>query len=129
MHFFNPSNFGITAHPAQPHLASAAALTCSLRIWGRWATDPARIIIVAGSAFNTFSKRMPLIAGWLGCFALQATLRSLIFGTPLAAGFVPMTGVAFILFTFYMVTDPATTPRHRAGRCCSEPRWRSPTSC
>jgi hypothetical protein len=26
---------------------------------------------------------------------------------------VPMTGVAFILYTFYMVTDPATTPEGR----------------
>jgi hypothetical protein len=30
--------------------------------------------------------------------------------TPVAAALLPMTGVAFILFTFYMVTDPATTP-------------------
>jgi hypothetical protein len=29
---------------------------------------------------------------------------------PVVAGFVPMTGVAFLLFTFYMVTDPGTTP-------------------
>src|SRR5262249_54798270 len=29
---------------------------------------------------------------------------------PLAARLSAMTGVAFILFTFYMVTDPATTP-------------------
>ncbi|HEX5875334.1 MAG TPA: hypothetical protein VFY60_11860, partial [Pyrinomonadaceae bacterium] len=30
---------------------------------------------------------------------------------PLVAGLLPMTGVAFILYTFYMVTDPATTPK------------------
>jgi Na+-translocating ferredoxin:NAD+ oxidoreductase RnfD subunit len=30
--------------------------------------------------------------------------------TPFGAGLIPMTGVAFILYTFYMVTDPATTP-------------------
>jgi hypothetical protein len=37
-------------------------------------------------------------------------VRSLLFDTPLAVGLLPMTGVAFILYTFYMVTDPATTP-------------------
>ena len=26
------------------------------------------------------------------------------------AGLVPMTGLAFVLFTFYMITDPATSP-------------------
>jgi hypothetical protein len=29
---------------------------------------------------------------------------------PPAAAWLPMTGVAFILYTFYMITDPATTP-------------------
>ena len=32
------------------------------------------------------------------------------FGTPVAAAWMPMTGLAFVLYTFYMVTDPATTP-------------------
>jgi hypothetical protein len=53
---------------------------------------------------------MPLIFAWLGCFALQAAVRSLVFQTPFAAGFIPMTGVAFIIFSFYMITDPATSP-------------------
>jgi hypothetical protein len=33
-----------------------------------------------------------------------------VFGTPLIAALNPMMGVAFLLFSFYMVTDPATTP-------------------
>src|SRR5207237_7761850 len=37
-------------------------------------------------------------------------LRSLLSQAPPAAGLTPMTGVAFVLYTFYMVTDPATTP-------------------
>jgi enediyne biosynthesis protein E5 len=40
-------------------------------------------------------------------------LRSFFLNSPLEAGLIPMTGVAFVLYTFYMVTDPATTP---AGR-------------
>ena len=32
------------------------------------------------------------------------------FGTPIVAGLLPMTGLAFVLFTNSMVTDPATTP-------------------
>jgi hypothetical protein len=34
----------------------------------------------------------------------------------LPAALVPMTGVAFILYTFYMVTDPATTPSGRRAQ-------------
>jgi hypothetical protein len=37
-------------------------------------------------------------------------LRAEFGGAPLAATLVPMTGFAFVLFTFYMVTDPATSP-------------------
>ena len=43
-------------------------------------------------------------------FALQAIGRSLVLGTPILPALEPMTGVAFILFTFYMITDPSTSP-------------------
>jgi hypothetical protein len=111
-HFFNPSNLGITAtlllFPwvgiAQPY-----QFTEGLDRVGDWAL-PA-LIVCTGTFLNwRFTHRLPLIAAWLGGFAAQAVLRHLAFGAPLAAAWMPMTGVAFILFTFYMVTDPATTP-------------------
>jgi hypothetical protein len=69
------------------------------------------LIIGSGSYLNTrLTKKMPLIAAWAGTFALQALVRSLVFGTPLVPALLPMTGVAYILFSFYMVSDPATTP-------------------
>src|SRR5262249_18552488 len=36
--------------------------------------------------------------------------------TPLVPALGPMTGMAFILFTFYMVTDPATSPSDYKGQ-------------
>jgi enediyne biosynthesis protein E5 len=69
------------------------------------------LIVVSGTFLNArFTKRLPLIAAWLGGFALQALIRSVVFDTPAAAAWLPMTGMAFVLYTFYMVTDPATTP-------------------
>ena len=69
------------------------------------------LIVCTGTFLNwRFTHRLPLIAAWLGGFVAQAVVRHLAFGAPLAAAWLPMTGVAFILFTFYMVTDPATTP-------------------
>jgi len=34
-------------------------------------------------------------------------------GLPLIVGLVPITGVSFVLFTFYMITDPGATPGDR----------------
>lgn len=45
-----------------------------------------------------------------GGFVVQAAFRSLVFGTSFVTSLLPITGLAFVLFTFYMVTDPATTP-------------------
>ena len=114
-HFFNPSNFGITITLLVFSWVSVAPpyqFTENMTGFGDWIL-PA-VIVCTGTFLNArFTRRLPLIAAWLGGFVAQAALRSLIFDTPFVAGLVPMTGVAFILYTFYMVTDPATTP---AGR-------------
>ena len=114
-HFFNPSNFGITMTLLVFSWVSVAPpyqFTENMTGFGDWIL-PA-VIVCTGTFLNArFTHRLPLIAAWLSGFVAQAALRSLLFDTPLIAGLVPMTGVAFILYTFYMVTDPATTP---AGR-------------
>lgn len=111
-HFFNPSNLGITAtlllFPwvgiAQPYM-----FTENLEGFGDWALPG--LIVLSGSFLNSrFTRKVPLILGWLGGFLAQAIVRSLVFDGPLVPKLLPMTGVAFVLFTFYMVTDPATTP-------------------
>ena len=40
----------------------------------------------------------------------QGLMRSAVFGTPLVAPLLPMTGLVFVLYTNYMITDPGTTP-------------------
>ncbi len=47
---------------------------------------------------------------------MQAAARHFLFGNLFLPSLNPMTGVAFLLFTFYMVTDPATTPVTRRGQ-------------
>lgn len=114
-HFFNPSNFGITVTLLAFSWVSVAPpyqFTENMIGIGDWIL-PA-VIICTGTFLNArFTHRLPLIAAWLGGFVAQAALRSLFFETPFGAALVPMTGVAFILYTFYMVTDPATTPEGR----------------
>jgi hypothetical protein len=112
-HVFNPSNFGITTtlllFPQTVGLAIPWQFTEELPgvlDWGLLA-----FICVLGSYVNgLFTKRLPLIAAWLGGFLLQAAMRSLLFQNSFPASLAPMTGIAFVLFTFYMVPDPATTP-------------------
>ncbi|HYV09461.1 MAG TPA: hypothetical protein VE980_00920 [Pyrinomonadaceae bacterium] len=114
-HFFNPSNFGITVTLLAFSWVSVAPpyqFTENMTGVGDWILPG--VIVCTGTFLNArFTHRLPLIAAWLGGFVAQAALRSLLFDTPFGAGLIPMTGVAFILYTFYMVTDPATTPSGR----------------
>jgi len=111
-HFLNPSNFGITVTLlafsyvgiTQPYM-----FTEKLDPTGAWVL-PA-VLVCAGSFLNgRFTHKLPLVAGWVGGFVLQALARWWLFGNLPLGSLMPLTGVALLLFTFYMVTDPATTP-------------------
>jgi enediyne biosynthesis protein E5 len=111
-HFMNPSNFGITVLLLLfpwVNIAPPYHFTENPRGWVDWLI-PA-IIVLGGTMINgKLTGRMWLIGAWLVTFALQAVLRGLLFDTSIAAALGMMTGVAFILFTNYMVTDPGTSP-------------------
>jgi hypothetical protein len=111
-HFLNPSNFGITVTLLLfpwVGIAPPYQFTENLSGLGDWVLPG--LLVASGTLLNvSLTRKGPLILGWLGAFAGQAVLRNLLFGTPLIAALLPMTGVAFLLFTFYMITDPGTTP-------------------
>jgi enediyne biosynthesis protein E5 len=117
-HFFNPSNFGITVTLLLfpwVGIAPPYHFTENLVGVGSWILPG--VIVLSGTFLNArFTHKLPLIGAWLGGFALQALIRSWWFGTPPVAAWLPMTGVAFLLYTFYMVTDPATSPGSRRGQ-------------
>jgi hypothetical protein len=112
-HFMNPSNLGIVA-----------TFVC----FSRWITvvQPYEftentneffkimvpvIILTAGTVLNAkLTGRTMLIVGWMGGFAIQAFVRHAIWDVSLFSALGVMTGVAFLLFTNYMITDPGTTP-------------------
>jgi hypothetical protein len=111
-HFFNPSNFGITLTLLLfpwVGIAPPYHFTENLTGAGDWILPG--VIVCTGTLLNyRYTKRLPLIAGWLTAFLAQALARHWLLGTNLPGALMPMSGVAFILYTFYMVTDPATTP-------------------
>ena len=112
-HFLNPSNFGITvtlvAFPSVG-LGFPWQFLEGTRGLADWIL-PITIFVLGGLLNLKCTKRIPLIAGWLIGFVTQATLRSLLTGSSLLAALAPATGVSAMLFTFYMVSDPSTTPK------------------
>jgi enediyne biosynthesis protein E5 len=111
-HVLNPSNFGITVTLLLfPTVGIAPPYQFTENTSGVVDWILPLIVIGTGSYLNTKATgRIPLIVAWASAFALQALVRATIHGTPIEAGLLPMTGFAFILFTFYMITDPATSP-------------------
>lgn len=117
-HVLNPSNFGITATLLLfPSVGIAPPYQFSENISGSLDWLLPLLVIGTGSLLNTkFTGRMTLIVAWFAAFGAQAVLRGLINDTPIVAGLVPMTGFAFVLFSFYMITDPATSPAGRRNQ-------------
>lgn len=117
-HYMNPSNLGITVVLLLLPWASIAPpyhFTEHLFGWTDWIIPVA--IVVFGTMLNALlTKRMWLIGAWVAVFALQAVLRGVLFDTAIPSGLAVMTGVAFILFTNYMIPDPGTTPMHPASQ-------------
>jgi enediyne biosynthesis protein E5 len=112
-HFMNPSNLGISVCL----LLFARWLSISPPyMFSEWASSYFRlfipiVILVSGTVLNTMlTKRVALIVGWMGGFFIQAFVRHWLWGVQLNTALSVMTGIAFILFTNYMITDPGTTP-------------------
>jgi len=112
LHFLNPSNTGIAVTLicfSSVGLAPGWQFTAAFDGVGNWLFP--YVIVGLGTFLNAnFTKRIPLILGWFFGFIAQAFIRSELLGTNFQASLVPISGIAFVLFTFYMVTDPATTP-------------------
>ncbi|MER7729108.1 enediyne biosynthesis protein [Streptomyces sp. NPDC096323] len=112
-HYMNPSNFGITlslvCFGSWVSIAPPYEFTENADTFFRVAIP--LIIVTAGTIINTaLTKRTALIVGWLGGFVIQALIRHWFWDVALASALGPMSGVAFVLFTNYMISDPGTTP-------------------
>jgi len=111
-HVFNPSNFGVAVTLVLfPDVWFAPPYHFTENITGLWDWGVPMIVLTTGIIIHAlFTGRLPLVAAWVGGFLLQAVVRAKIFDTPFFVPLMPMTSAAFILFTLYMIPDPATTP-------------------
>jgi enediyne biosynthesis protein E5 len=111
-HIVNPSNFGIVVTLLLfPSVGLAPPYHLTENVTGamHWLLPGA--ILASGILVHAlFTGRLPLCVAWLSGFIAQGFVRHLLFGVPWVVPLMPMTSAAFILFTLYMIPDPATTP-------------------
>lgn len=111
-HFMNPSNFGITVTLVLfgwVNVAPPYQFTENVPDVFRMMVP--MVILTAGTVLNAMlTRKVALIMGWAGGFVIQALVRHWVWDVALWAALGMMTGVAFVLFTNYMITDPGTTP-------------------
>jgi hypothetical protein len=116
-HFLNPSNTGIATTLFLFPTVGALPYHFTEGISGYWDWALPALIICTGTFLNSrFTKRMPLVAAWLSGFVIQAVIRHFLYPTWLLASLAPITSVPFVLFTFYMITDPQTSPSSIRGQ-------------
>ncbi|MGE0408656.1 MAG: RnfABCDGE type electron transport complex subunit D [Amphiplicatus sp.] len=109
-HIFNPANAGIVAML----LTTDAAWTTP----GQWGTALwfAIFIALAGALVTYKATRLDVPLIFLGAYAFLLFARALWLGDPLAIPLLRLQNGALILFAFFMISDPKTTPDGKALR-------------
>jgi enediyne biosynthesis protein E5 len=108
-HIFNPANFAIAV------LLLADMAWISPAQWGSrtWA---AFLFVCLACLVLSRAKRADLAITFLGTHIAILLARALYLGDPLAIPLKQMQSGALLLFTFFMITDPKTTPDRRSAR-------------
>jgi Na+-transporting NADH:ubiquinone oxidoreductase subunit NqrB len=109
-HVFNPTNFGILA----AMLATGDAWVSPAQ-WGNTAFFGFLLACLGGLVVQR-SSRGDVTLAFLGLTLALVLGRSLWLGEPLAIPLHRLQSGALLIFSFFMISDPKTTPDSRAGR-------------
>jgi Na+-transporting NADH:ubiquinone oxidoreductase subunit NqrB len=109
-HLFNPTNFGIVA-----------LMLLTERVWvspGQWGNVAFFAFLMAclGGLVVQRAARADVTWSFLAFYLAVLFGRALWLGQPVAIPLHQLESGAFLLFTFFMISDPRTTPDSRAGR-------------
>ena len=109
-HVFNPTNFGIVA-----------VLLLTDGAWvspGQWGSAAVAAFAVACLGFLVVrrARRSDVTWAFLGAYGAIVLGRALWLGDPLAIPLHQLGNGAFLIFAFFMISDPKTTPDSRVGR-------------
>ena len=110
-HLFNPTNFGLVAMM----LATDGAVWVSPGQWGNIAFF-AFLLACAGGLVVMRAERSDVTLAFIVSWIALVAGRSLWLGEPLAIPLHRLQSGALLLFTFFMISDPRTTPDARTGR-------------
>ena len=109
-HVFNPTNFGLVAMA----LATGQVWTSP----GQWGSAAFFAFLMASLGIVVVHRavRADVTLAFLGCYVAGLCARALWLGDPLAIPIHQLQSGALLLFSFFMISDPRTTPDARAGR-------------
>lgn len=110
-HLFNPTNFALVA----------LLLLADGQVWvspGQWGSVAffGFAMVCVGGLVATRAARADVALGFLAVYLALGFGRSAWLGEPLAIPWHRTQSGALLLFTFFMISDPRTTPDSRAGR-------------
>ena len=109
-HLFNPTNFGLVAM-----MATTDQVCVSPGQWGNAAFFGFLMACLGGIVVNR-AARSDVTFTFLISYAAMLAARSLWLGEPLSIPIHRLQSGALLLFSFFMISDPKTTPDSRAGR-------------
>lgn len=109
-HVFNPTNFGL-----------AVMMLLTDEVWvspGQWGSFAFTAFLFAGLGGLVVYRaaRSDVTYAFLLAYTTVLFCRALWLGDPLSIPLHQIQNGAFLLFSFFMISDPRTTPNHRAGR-------------
>ena len=109
-HLFNPTNFGLVV-----------MMLATGQIWvspGQWGSVSFFAFLLAGLGGLVVHRaaRSDVTYAFLGFYALLVIGRAVWLGDPLAIPLHHLQSGALLLFAFFMISDPKTTPDSRLGR-------------
>jgi len=109
-HIFNPANFGLVIVSL---LFGAAWISP-----GQWGAAPifAVLLLGLGGVVTGKAKRWDVSLALLGSYAALLFGRALWLGDPLSIPIHQLQSGALLIFAFFMISDPKTTPDARLGR-------------
>jgi Na+-translocating ferredoxin:NAD+ oxidoreductase RnfD subunit len=109
-HIFNPTNFGIVAL-----LAATGEVWVSPGQWGNTVLLAFLMACLGGLVVNR-AARSDVTFAFLLAWGLLVMGRSIWLGDPLSVPLHRLASGSLLLFAFFMISDPKTTPDSRAGR-------------
>lgn len=109
-HVFNPANLGV--------MAGLLLLPGAWISPGQWGTDLVLVgwILALGMVVSARAARFDVSLAFLAAYGVLVTLRVLWLGQGMNVLVHQLSGGALLLFAFFMISDPMTTPDRRAAR-------------